>query len=188
MSPRHQRITDRAAERYDQALRYGQDTRLPPGAPRPLPTSRWPPENVAPLERYREWLLGGGSSPRIVASLYLPMTGHALGLNLKPHPTLDLDRDLGRALDYVQAKGVSAEWQRMCRNALDRFRCFLRQERGLAEVRLRPRSQARYTEGLPDWLVSELERYQRLRQSRWRPARLDRQTTWFWQRHTRFWR
>jgi hypothetical protein len=188
MSPRHQRITDRAAERYDQALRYGQDTRLPPGAPRPLPTSRWPPENVAPLERYRAWLLGGGSSPRIVASLYLPMAGHALGLNLKPHPTLDLDRDLGRALDHVQAKGVSAEWQRMCRNALDRFRRFLRQERGLAEVRLRPPSHERYVQGLPGWLAQELERYQHLLQTRWRPARLDRQTTWFWHRHARFWR
>ena len=51
-----------AAERYDRALLYGHTGRLPPGYPRPQPTTAWPAENVALLEQYREWLESGGNS------------------------------------------------------------------------------------------------------------------------------
>ena len=44
-----------AAERYDDALRWACLRRhkyLPPGCPVPQPTSAWPKDNVALLERY----------------------------------------------------------------------------------------------------------------------------------------
>ncbi len=177
-----------AAARYDRALLYGHIGRLPPDAPRPQPTAAWPPENVALLEQYREWLLSGGASPFVVNQLYIPMAGHALGLNLKPHPQLDLDADLERALDYVKAKQLSAEWTDMCRCALDKFRRFLRQQRGYPDVVIKPPNYAHYCAGLPDWLVEQLERYQHLMQRNWRPARLHEQTMRFWRAHTHLWR
>ncbi len=188
MSPTARAVAPTTAGRYDQALSYGRDRHLPPDAPRPRPTAGWPPENVALLERYREWLLSSGTSPDVTARIYLPMAGHALGLNLKPYPELDLDQDLERALDYVKAKQLSAEWTDMCRCGLDKFRHFLRQQRGITTVRFEPPDYARYREGLPAWLVSELARYQAVRQSHWRPARLNQQSTCFWQHQTRFWR
>ena len=107
MTPPHK--ANWAAERYDSSRYYVRDHRLPPGYPTPRPTSEWPPENVALLERYREWLLSSGASPHTVYLLYVPMAGNALGMNLKPHSQLDLDADLARALDYVKAKRLSAE-------------------------------------------------------------------------------
>jgi hypothetical protein len=93
-----------AAARYDSVLHNARHGRLPSGYSVPRPSAAWPAENVALLERYRDWLLSGGASPGVVDQLYLPMAGHALGLNLKPHPQLDLDVDLARAMDYVEAK------------------------------------------------------------------------------------
>ena len=177
-----------AAERYDGSRRRNRDYRLPPGYPTPRPTSEWPPENVALLERFREWLSQGGASPHTVDLIYIPMAGNALGLNLKPHQELDLDADLERALDYVKAKRLGAERIDICRNALDKFRRFLRQQRGAAEVTLRPLNHERYCQGLPDWLLRELERYQQLMQHHWRPARLNEQITRFWSGHSRLWR
>lgn len=177
-----------AAERYDTSRHRARDDRLPPGYAVPQPTSAWPAENVALLELYREWLSSSGTSQDVVNMLYIPMAGNALGLNLEPHPQLDLDADLERALDYVKAKRLSAEWTDMCRNALDKFRRFLRQQRGQVEVVLRPPNRAHYCAGLPDWLVEQLERYQHLRQCNWRPARLNQQSMRFWGGHTRLWR
>jgi site-specific recombinase XerD len=179
-----------AAARYDRALRYGRHRHLPPDYPRPQPTSAWPKENVALLERYRDWLLGGGSSQYAVNMLYIPMAGHVLGLNLKPHQQIDFDADLERALDYVRAKQLSAEWTGMCRNALDRFRRFLRQQRGSLELTLqvRPLNREHYCARLPDWLIEQLERYQHLVQRNWRPARLSEHAMRFWNAHTRLWR
>lgn len=177
-----------AAERYDRALLYGHTGRLPPGYPRPQPTTAWPAENVVLLEQYREWLESGGNSQHTTTQLYIPMAGHALGLNLKPHPLLDLDADLEQALDYVKAKRLSAEWTDMCRNALSKFRCFLRQQRGQIAVVLRPLNRARYCDGLPDWLVAQLEHYQRIMQRNWRPARINEQIMRFWGTHARLWR
>jgi hypothetical protein len=61
------------------------------------------------LERYRDWLVSGGTSPFVVNQLYIPMAGHVLGLNLKPHSQIDLEADLARAMEYVQAKQLSAD-------------------------------------------------------------------------------
>ena len=185
-----------AAERYDDSLRYARHQRLPPDYPVPQPTSAWPDENVALLERYRDWLWSSGTSQDVIEHIYIPMAGHALGLNLKPHPQLDFDADpsadsgqaLARALDYVKAKQSSDAWTKICRNALDKFRLFLRQQRGQHDVVLRPLNREHYCAGLPDWLVEQLERYQHLRQPNWRPARLSEQIMRFWSGHTRPWR
>jgi len=179
--------TASAAERYDNSRLYARNKRLPPGYLLPQPTSAWPAENVALLELYREWLLSSGTSPDVVNMLYIPMAGNGLGLNLKPHPQLDLDVDLERAMDYVKAKRLSAEWTDMCRNALEKFRCFLRQQRGYTDVVIQPLNRAHYCTGLPDWLVEQLERYQRLMQRNWRPARLNQQIRRFWRSHSRLW-
>ncbi len=180
--------TESAARRYDTACRYAHNGQLPPGYPVPQPTSAWPAENVALLERYREWLLSSGTSHYTTHYLYIPMAGHALGLNLKPHSQLDLDADLERALDYIKAKRLSDQWIKMCRNGLSKFRFFLRQQRGQVDVVLRPVDLTRYRVGLPDWLIEQMERYQHIRQCQWRPARLDQQIRGFWCNHTRLWR
>lgn len=179
--------TETAAQRYDRALLKARHHRLPPDSVLPQPTSAWPAENVVLLERYREWLSSGGTSPDVIDRLYIPMAGHALGLNLKPHTQLDLDADLARALDYIKAKRLSAEWTDMCRTTLDRFRRFLRLERGQQDIALRSPDVSRYQAGLPDWLIAQLEHYQHLRQANWRPARVDRQTRTFWETHARVW-
>jgi site-specific recombinase XerD len=116
------------------------------------------------------------------------MAGHALGLNLKPHPQIDLDADLARAQDYIKAKQLSAEWTDICRNGLAKFRRFLRQQRGVPDIVLRPLNRAHYCAGLPDWLVEQLERYQHLKQRDWRPARSNQQLLRFWGGYTRVWR
>jgi integrase/recombinase XerC len=183
----YERFTS-AAQRYDAVRRRSRDRRLPPGYPLPQPTAVWPPENVALLERYREWLLTGGASPKQTHFLYIPMAGNALGLNLKPHSEVNLDGDLTRALDYVVAKGTSDEWIDMCRVALDKFRRFLRQERGLPEALPGPPDLSRQQAGLPDWLIEQLTRYQHLMERNWRPARMDAQIRRFWSGHARMWR
>jgi site-specific recombinase XerD len=177
-----------AAARYDSVLHNARHGRLLPGYPVPRPSAAWPAENVALLERYRDWLLSGGASPGVVDQLYLPMAGHALGLNLKPHAQLDPDVDLARAMDYVEAKRRGTAWTDRCRVALDKFRRFLRQQRGQIDVPIRPLNYAHYCAGLPDWLVEQLERFQHLMQRNWRPARLGQQILRFWGGHTRLWR
>ncbi|RIK26644.1 MAG: hypothetical protein DCC52_10090 [Chloroflexi bacterium] len=175
------------AERYDLTLKWAHDKRVAHGIPQPQPTHCWPAENVRLFECYHEWLCGGGLSPYVIQRLYLPMAGHVLGL-LKPHAQINLEQDVARAWEYVCAKQLSAEWTDMCRNALDKFRLFLRQQRGAVSVTLRTGSIARYRAGLPEWLVLELERYQHLHQSRWRPGRLFVKIPRFWSAHTRIWK
>jgi len=63
---------------YDRALHYGHDRHLLPDYPRPRPTAEWPPENIALLEEYCEWLRAGGASPQVIRIIYLPMAGHVL--------------------------------------------------------------------------------------------------------------
>ena len=70
------------AARYDRNLRYAHGQPVSAETPQPKPTAFWPPENVACLERYREWLLGGGTSEYTTDVIYLPMAGHVLGLEL----------------------------------------------------------------------------------------------------------
>ena len=177
-----------AATRYDRALKWARERRLPKDSPRPLPTSAWPLENVVLLERYQDWLIGGGASQAVVDVIYLPMAGHVLGLFLKPHEQLDLTADLEPAVDYVLAKHMSPQWTDNCRKALEKFRTFLKQERGIIDVRLPTVNYARHCQGLPDWLTSEMECYQQFMQRNWRPRRLVEQTRNFWSAHTRLWR
>jgi site-specific recombinase XerD len=177
------------AEQYDQALTYARDHRLPPGAPRPCPTCQWPPENVRLLEKYYTWLIQGGTAENPTRTIYLPMAGHILGLNLLPHPKINLEEDFERAMDYIRAKGVGEDWLKACRNGLEKFKRFLRVERGLGEVsKIKPFDVTAHTQGLPLWLVTELERYQRLQQRNWRTARLDVNLRGFWSKYGLLWR
>jgi len=179
---------DTVAERYDQGLQMAHGQPLPPNATRPQPTAFWPPENIACLERYRAWLLGGGTSRYTTDVIYLPMAGHVLGLALKPVEQLDLDADLAPALDYIHAKQLSASWNKICRLALLRFRRFLLHERGQVEVKSHPYEPEPHTEGLPAWLGQELRNYQLVQQRNWRPARLQDNIRRFWSGHLRLWR
>lgn len=173
---------------YDRALRYARDSRLPADYPRPRPTAEWPLENIALLEEYVEWLGNGGASPAVIRIIYLPMAGHVLGLALEPHPQLDLETDLQRGLDFLKAKQLSAEWTDVCRNAMLKFRRFLSHRRGLVESKVTHFEPEPHTQGLPAWLVRELERYQRIQQRNWREARLEHQIRTFWGYHLRMWR
>jgi site-specific recombinase XerD len=187
MSPWHKVTT--LAERYDLSRYYMWEEKMPADAPRPQRTSHWPKENIAFLERYRDWLLNGGTSEMVTNSYHIMMAGHVFGLTLKPYYELDPDQDLNCALEYVQAKSLSDSWIKNCRNSLNKFRRFLRLERGLGEEsKEKPFDSARVAEGLPAWLVSELDRYQHLKQRNWRDARREDNIRQFWCRNLRLWR
>lgn len=175
-------------ERYDRSLRYANYDRLPPGHPRPHPTGDWPLENLALLERYCAWRLAGGASPQTTNLIYMPMAGHVLGLALKPHPELDLEADFQPAMDYILARQLSVPWTKVCRNALENFRKFMYQERGILQVTITPYDHQPHTQGLPGWLVEELKHYQIARQGNWRPAQLEQNIRRFWSGYLRTWR
>jgi integrase/recombinase XerD len=177
------------AERYDRSLRYGRGKHVPADARRPRPTRDWPEGNLALLERYERWLLAGGVSEMVTRLYHVPMAGHVFGLTLKSHPQLDLERDLDCALEYVRSKGVSASWLKNCNLSLVKFRRFLRLERGLGEEsQVKPFDVAAHTQGLPLWVVTELERYQRIQQRNWRAARIDLNLRGFWSKYGQIWR
>lgn len=176
------------AEMYDRALHYARDKRLPPDYPRPRPTAEWPPENVALLEEYWQWLAESGYSPFVIRTIYLPMAGHVLGLALKPHPQLDLESDLQRGLDFLKAKQLSPGWTDVGRNAMLKFRRFLTHRRGQIEIKVTPYSPEPHTQGLPEWLIHELTRYQHVQQRNWRTARLEYAIGRFWAAHLHLWR
>lgn len=187
MCPPHRPTT--LAGRYDHNLKHARDQHVPPEIPRPQPTAHWPVENIRLLERYFDWLIEGGTAEYTTSTIYLPMAGHVLGLNLVPYEQIDLEHGLDSALDYVRAKGVGADWLQSCRNGLDKFRRFLRQERGLGEAPKRKSfDPANHTQGLPAWLISELERYLRIQQKNWRTARIDVNIRAFWSKHGAIWR
>jgi site-specific recombinase XerD len=186
VSPPNAAIT--TTEIYDQALKYGRDQHLPPGTLRPGYTSTWLEENIAVLERYREWLFNGGTSPAVIHTYHIPMAGHVLSLNHKPSRELELERDLQVALDYVHAKGLGPAWTKNCRLSLLKFRRFLLHERGKVECKITPYSPAPHTQGLPNWVVEGLTRFQHLQQRNWRPARLEENIRRFWSGHLRVWR
>lgn len=180
-----------AAVRYDRALHLGQlKSPLPAGCPEPQPTAAWPPENVALFERYRLWLEEGGASQAVINQHRIPMAGHVLGLTLKPHSQLDLERDFDKAMAYVEAKKLSDHWTNNCRHSLRWFRRFLSLERGLMVDEVNPTYGCieQYQKGLPDWLLRYLEQYLHLRQANWRPFRLGQATYNYWAKHTRLWR
>ena len=180
-----------AAQRYDQALLGSQKKRsLPADVPEPQPSAAWSEENITLLARYWVWLEEENSTQNCIEQIYIPMAGHVLGLNLKPHPQLDLDKDLERTLDYIKAKQLSHSWVDTCRRALNRFRRFLRYERGLLVVSFVDEDVcvARYHEGLPGWFIEHITHMQHLRQVNWRPSRLPDAIRRFWGGHTRLWR
>ena len=177
------------AERYDQALLSGHQRRLPLDAPRPVPTCAWPEENIRLLEKYNAWLLDGGTAEYATHTIYLPMAGHILGMNPIPHQQINLEGDFERALDYVRAKQVGAHWLQACRNGLEKFRRFMRLERGLGEINhFTPYDIALHTQDLPAWLVSKLERFQHIQRRNWRAARIEQSICRFWCGHIRIWR
>jgi hypothetical protein len=163
------------AERYDMALEYARDRRLPARAPRPLPTRYWPPGNVEFLARYRDWLLSGGISQLVTDTYHVLMAGHVLGLALKPYPELDPNADLERARDYLIAKGLSRSWTANCHNSLRVFCSYLRLQRHEEpDTRQTTYSVREHTRGLPAWLVKGLQAYQKQMQRNWRLPRLAR--------------
>lgn len=177
------------AEHYDQTLHHTRDNCLPEGHPKPQPTAFWPKENITLYERYRDWLLQGGASEGASKIIYLPVAGHVLGLALKPHTELDLEEDFQRAQDYVIAKKSSQDWIKASQNGLNKFRRFLRLERGLGEEsKETPFDSARVTKGLPAWLVNELDRYQHRMQRNWRDARMEGNIRRFWSGYLRVWK
>lgn len=195
-----------AAERYDRALQRGrQKSPVPEGCPVPQPTAVWPAENVALLERYQAWLEAGSTSAAVINQHRIPMAGHVLGLNLKPHGQLDISAepvlnltkgsrpalgpDLDKAMAYIEAKQCGATWTDNCRHSLRWFRRFLCLERGLvaAEEYIGYSTGERFQEGLPAWLLAQLEQYLHLRQANWRPSRLAQATYRFWFKYTRVW-
>ena len=131
------------AEWYDRALAYILNKHLSRDIPWPQPTSAWPQENVAILERYAEWRLAGGASPHTTRTIYAPTAGQVLGLAHKPYTEFDLaawcdsglNTEFRRAYAFILARNLSAARTKVCRNALENFRKFLRQKRGLPEER-----------------------------------------------------
>jgi len=186
MSPAKAAVT--TCEIYDQALKYARDFRVPPGTPTPCYTGQWLPENIAVLERFVEWLSGGGTSAYVIRIIHIPMAGHVLSLNNKPSAELDLEKDFQIAMDYIRAKGLGPDWTDNCQHALARFRRFLLHERGLVESKIKPYNPTRHTEGLPAWLVEQLVRYQHVKQRNWREARIEEGIRRFWSSHLRVWR
>lgn len=181
-----------AADWYSAILKNSRKSKLPPNYPQPQPPDVWPEENVALLERYLLWLYADNASLVSIQSFYLPLAGHILGYHLAPHTKLDLDAGFKPVLDYLQAKQVSQRWLEMVYHALNRFRRFLHQERGVAQLPetlhdLSPRLK-RYQEGLPDWLIHQLCQYQQIRQANWRPSRMKGAIINFWRSHTQLWR
>lgn len=179
-----------SAVRYDRALCKSLKLNPPsPGTAVPQPTCVWPAENIVFLEQYRNWLVGIGAAEVVINQHRLPMAGHVLGLNLKPHSQLNLADDFDKALCFVQARPTSESWKRNSLHSLNWFRRFVKEQRGLVirdhfsfgEV-------ARFQVGLPEWLVAQLTKYLHIRQANWRPSRLGQMTYQFWAKSTRIWR
>lgn len=188
---RKQPAQQTAAQRYDKALHKGLKLHpVPVGQPVPTPTSQWPAENVAFLERYQAWLKAGAAATSVIAQHRIPVAGYVLGLAQKPHYQLDLDADLEKARAYAHAKGASDSWLRNCGHSLDWLRRFLRHERGFHEPPgpVKYGNPDRYKKGLPVWLVTELQKFLVQRQANWRPSRKAQATYQFWHTTTRSWR
>jgi site-specific recombinase XerD len=179
-----------AAVRYDRALRKSLKLHpLPVGVAAPQFSGAWPAENAALLEKYREWLVAIGSADAVINQHRIPMAGHVLGLNGKPHSELNLDEDFDKALCFVESRQKGEIWLRNCRHSLTWFRRFLKAERGMV-IRDKPTfgDVARYQAGLPEWLLAQLTKFLHLRQANWRPSRMAQMTYQFWYKATQIWR
>lgn len=182
--------TNWVTQRYDRALAISLNRlKQPLTVPVPQPTTQWPPENIALLVRYCAWLLEENSTSNCIEHIYLPLAGHVLGLNLKPHAQLNLTSNLEKVLVFTAAKQLSPSYLETCRLAVQRFARFLRYEREVLAVNL-PSVQValdRYHKGLPQWLIEQLTRYQHVQQANWRPSRLKDAIRRFWNSHSRLW-
>jgi hypothetical protein len=173
-------------QQYDRSLRYARGKKV---LHSPACTSHWSAENISFYEAYKNWLLGGGTCEYSAKTIYLPMAGHVLGLNLKPHHELNLDSDLQKAIDYITAKDISQDWMKACKNGLNIFRRYLRLTRGLGEENKQtPFDPNTNASDLPAWLVAELTHYQRLQQRNWRTARIEENIRRFWSGYLRMFR
>ena len=182
---------DSAAVWYAAILKNARKGKLPPGYPQPQPPEQWPAENVALLEKYLEWLYADNAGPSSIHHFYLPTAGHVLGYHLEHHKTLDLEAGLARVMDYFQAKQLGDRWLAMGQHALNRFRRFMHEERGYARLpkpRCKPERIKRYHQGLPAWLIEQLQQYYQIRQANWRPSREPVASICFWRSHTELWR
>lgn len=179
-----------AAERYDKALHKSLKMNpLPEGMVAPRPSNEWPDENVALLEKYRDWLVAIGSSTAVINQHRVPLAGTMLGLALKPHQQLCLHKDVGQTQRYVRSKQKSAMWERNCDHSLTWFCRFLKEERGMVIIdKQRFGDVERYKAGLPEWLTQSLTRFLHLRQANWRKSRMAQSTYHFWYKSTQLWR
>jgi site-specific recombinase XerD len=175
---------------YTRILKNIRKAKLPPHYPLPCPAAQWPAANQALFERYLAWLIADGAGQQCIVQYYLPIGGHVLGYHLQPHPQLDLDSALARVTDFLHAKQYSERSLSMGQSALDRFRRFMHDERGLVDIPepCREPDVTHFHGGLPPWLVEQLTHYQHLRQGNWRPTRLKHAIIRFWYSHTRLWR
>jgi site-specific recombinase XerD len=179
---------DSAAARFDYAVCHARKRARPTDRPAPQLSAAWPPDNIALLAQYRDWLLSGGTGPEITDQIYVPTAGYVVGLNLVPHPQWELDTVFAEAHDYLNARRLSAISTHIRRNALEKFRRFLRDQRGQYAVTYPEFKHTRYSTGLPGWLVEPLERFQHLQQAHWRAARRKEQAARFWCTQARLWR
>jgi len=178
-----------ASARYDLHLSHILGEKLPGDALLPHFTSQWPAENVLLFEEYYAWLKEGGAGPNATETNYLPTAGLILGLNLKPHTRLNLVDDMEKVLVFTRQRQVGANKLKVTGHGMEKFKRFLRWKRGLGEVvRLKTYDVAGHTQGLPEWLVKELERYQHIMQKNWRPSRLYNQICNFWDKHLHVWK
>jgi len=177
------------AEHYDQGLHLARHHKLPEGYPAPQPSACWPKENIALYEKYRDWLLSGGTCEHATHNIYLPIAGHVFGLNLKPHWELDLEQDLERALDYTRAKQSGKDWIKACRNGLNKFRRFLRLERGLGEeYKSRPSIQPASLPACRSGWCRNWIAFNASNRGNWREARIEENIRRFWSGYLRMWR
>ena len=184
MCPPHAATT--LAERYDLALIYARDIAC--RRMRPVrPTKYWPEGNLEFLARYQGWLLDGGVSEMVTNTYYIPMAGH--WARTDPHPRISPDKDLDRALWSISRPRDSALHG-------SKTAAWPGQVPPLPQIGTRPGEESKITpfdvsahmQGLPLWLVNELERYQRIQQRNWRTARIDLNLRGFWSKHGHLWR
>jgi len=182
-------LTHPPAEMIDRALLYAHYGNLPKDYTRPCFTRDWPPENIPHLDDFVVWLFAGGCSPNVIRTVYLPMAGVVLGLSLKPFFLLNPIDDIEAALALIKAKKQGPEYTKVCKNAILKYRQFLFQ---FFLVTLQKKAvfnpRHLYGQGIPVWLLDQLEKYQRVRQKNWRPARLENSIRRFWLESLKVWR
>lgn len=181
-------IGENIARTYDGILNRARDRRLKDETAKPLPTKFWLDENIGYLEKYVRWLIDGGACEQSTKTIYLPMAGHVLGLNIKPYRDIAPEQDLQKALDYVRAKGAGKDWIKACQYGLKKFENFMKIERG-EKVSTNQIEQecTGNTKDLPSWLLKELKKFHEYQSHNWRNSRIKQNSNSFWSVHSRIW-